>query len=470
MAVPEEMRKVERVIDSRIASLPVWTAQREVLLWMILNYYKESMGEVFMRFMHGRLFGNTDSTRIGLLKEHSLHSGILQALKWAMEFASSDGSGSKPELLDLAELVKLGALYEILVDSLKMGRYDRVAIHVDRDHQVVTVYEGGDLTGADNQLIEHQVDTLPYYSHSSFVDNEDALTSKWTAGDYREVVERLAGMARLMETSQGISTLPGSEAAIELPAIIEIPDYSDPPKQSVLEDLTLAPEKVAGRGKWLLTALLDVPLVMIGTVRVGVTNVLKTVGGGGRDDHMLRVASRVDPEQYSRVSGLRENRMIQYCTPALEKRGWIVTPHHKLRNPSAELDIYARRSNENLILQLKSTLRPETPWEVQKRNDDILDGIDHTAAALARLPPKSAGLVITDGYRGDYVTWATSNSRDVIVGTIRDIDEISESPEISKEVLKLRAGFKPREKPAAVPDREFRLFEWTFRLVDKPEP
>ena len=143
---------------------------------------------------------------------------------------------------------------------------------------------------------------------------------------------------------------------------------------------------------------------MIGAVRVAATNALKTIGGHGCDDHMLRVAARIDPEQYSRVSGLREDRIIRHCMPILEKNGWNVRPHHILRNPSAELDLYASRRDENLVLQLKSTLRPETPWEVQKRNHDILDGIEHTATALGRLPQKSTGFVITDGYRGDYVT------------------------------------------------------------------
>ena len=162
------MREVERVIDSKIASLHIWGVQREVLLLMTLNHYKDGMSELSVRFMHGRLFGNEQSIRIGLLREHSLHSGVLQVLKWIMEFAHSEGHGSKPNVDELEGLFELGKQYEMIIDLLKMAKHDRVAIRVDRDCHIVSVYEGGDLTGADNQLIEHQVDTLPYYSPPRF--------------------------------------------------------------------------------------------------------------------------------------------------------------------------------------------------------------------------------------------------------------------------------------------------------------
>ena len=66
-------------------------------------------------------------------------------------------------------------------------------------------------------------------------------------------------------------------------------------------------------------------------------------------------------------------------------------------------DIVASRSGEILVIELKSTLRPEAPWEVYKRNQDILKGLGQ-AQALVRRGIGNRGLVITDGYRGDYKT------------------------------------------------------------------
>lgn len=464
------MRAVEREIDRAIESLPMWAVRRETLLLMILDFYRSEMIEVSIRLMHGRLFNNVASTRIGLLKEHYLHSRVLQALKWAMEFAGPDDRGSRPEAEDIGQLFELGKLYEMLVDALKQALHDRVAIRVNRANRTVTVYEGGDLTGADSQLIEHQVDTLPYHAHTSFVEDGDELTTRWTAGEYRELVGRLAGMAKLMETSQGISTFPGKEAAADLPSIIEIPSLPDERRRLVLDDLTLTLEKVGGRGNWLLTSWLDIPLVQIGAQRFAATNVLKAIAGRGRDDHMLRVAVRVDPTQYSHVSGLREERMIRLCTDALMARGWDVKPHYELTDPPRELDIYATRGGDRLVLQLKSTLRPETPWEVLKRNDDLLVGIEHTSEARARLPGGTVGVVLTDGYRGDYYTWARALTLNVMIGTVRDIDDMAESPLVALELLKLRAGFNPQAEARPFPDHEFQLFGWTFRLIDSAEP
>jgi hypothetical protein len=210
--------------------------------------------------------------------------------------------------------------------------------------------------------------------------------------------------------------------------------------------------------------------VQAGAQRFAATNVLKAMAGRGRDDHMLRVAARVDPRQYSNVSGLREERMIRLCTGSLTERGWDVSPHYKLIDPPSELDLYATRRGENLVLQLKSTLRPETPWEVLKRDDDLLAGIEHTSEACARLPKGTVGIVITDGYRGDYYTWARAISLNVMTGTVRDIDDIAESPLVALELLKLRAGFSPQAEAEPFPDREFQLFGWTFLLTDSAEP
>jgi hypothetical protein len=80
---------------------------------------------------------------------------------------------------------------------------------------------------------------------------------------------------------------------------------------------------------------------MVGPKRMGVSNVIKALAGIGREDHMLRVAALRDAQQYTKVSRLREERMIAFCKPPLEGNGWKVVPHFKLRDPDKEIDIYA---------------------------------------------------------------------------------------------------------------------------------
>jgi len=123
---------------------------------------------------------------------------------------------------------------------------------------------------------------------------------------------------------------------------------------------------------------------------------------------MLRVAVLVDREQYEKVSGLREERMVAQSASALRAKGWIVQPHLHLSDPEREIDVYAAKGQQDLVIQLKSTLRPHSPWEVYKRNADVIDGVNHTAEVLPRFREGVLGFVITDGYEGDYQTWARS--------------------------------------------------------------
>jgi hypothetical protein len=67
----------------------------------------------------------------------------------------------------------------------------------------------------------------------------------------------------------------------------------------------------------------------------------------------------VDNAQYVKISGFREARMIDCCCETLQKEGWKVFSHYKLRNPDREIDVYAIHEDVHLVLQLKSTLRPE---------------------------------------------------------------------------------------------------------------
>ena len=121
-----------------------------------------------------------------------------------------------------------------------------------------------------------------------------------------------------------------------------------------------------------------------------------------------------------------------------------------------------------MVIQLKSTLRPQSPWEVFKRNTDVLDGINHTAEVLPRFREGAVGFVVTDGYEGDYTTWARSLETNVPVATLQDLELIASNPKEAFQSLKDRAGIKGGPGSEPVPERDIELYGWKIRLVDVP--
>ena len=183
---------------------------------------------------------------------------------------------------------------------------------------------------------------------------------------------------------------------------------------------------------------------------------------------MLRLEAREDEEQYSQVSGLRENRMINACLTAFagSTGGWKVDSSVVLTDPAQEADVVASRSGDTLVIELKSTLRPETVWEVHKRNEDIQKGL-RQAESLVRRGVGDRGLVITDGYRGDYACWEEALRRSVTIGSLGELEDLARDPDRAIPTMKMKAGV-PAGKPSGrrLPDREGELFGWTLRLVD----
>jgi hypothetical protein len=100
-----------------------------------------------------------------------------------------------------------------------------------------------------------------------------------------------------------------------------------------------------------------------------------------------------------------------------------------------------------------------------RRNQDIIDGINHTAEVVPRLPG-AFGFVITNGYRGDYATWEIALRRNVMTGTVEDIGQIAADPMRAIDNLKARAGFKqkPSHLSAHQPSR-FRWGHWNIELT-----
>jgi hypothetical protein len=95
----------------------------------------------------------------------------------------------------------------------------------------------------------------------------------------------------------------------------------------------------------------------------------------------------------------------------------------------------------HLVLQLKSTLRPEAAGEVYNRNKDIIDGLAQTRDTRVRIGSGAIGAVITYGYRGDYSTWSQAVEHQISIGTLDVIPDIARNPQQIFELLKARVGF-----------------------------
>jgi hypothetical protein len=157
--------------------------------------------------------------------------------------------------------------------------------------------------------------------------------------------------------------------------------------------------------------------------------------------------------------------MIERCSELLEQQGWKVYPRYKLHNPDREIDVYAIREGAHLVLQLKSTLRPEAAGEVYSRNEGILDGIAQARDTRARIASEAIGAVITDGYRGDYSTWSMAVEEQIPIGTLEDISDIARNPYQTFDLLKARVGFAGAPPEGAPFERTCDLMGWKFRIV-----
>src|SRR5260370_24171991 len=316
MPVSPEVRKIEAGIDEGIKGLSIWRPRRDSLLRALLDYYRDAIEVMFLHAAHGQLFSNSEALIESFAMERDLHAGLLQSLKWAVEFSDSNGEEAAVTPEQLHEITELGARYENFVDLLKMGQHNRVHISVSKDTQTIRVFEGGDRTGFDAQLVSFQHETLPMRHQLAAVDDHDQLTRHWSAGDFRRAIKMLAANATEKETETLVFQLPGQSEPTPLfkrPVVFDVAKEIFDEHRAVFEDMLLDPAKVAGENKWRLNAWPDVPLTLIGGSPYIVSNMAKAVVGVSGDDYMLRIAARVDPPQYSTASELRHNRMMETC-------------------------------------------------------------------------------------------------------------------------------------------------------------
>jgi hypothetical protein len=342
MTVSQEMRTVEDEIENAIRSMKIWKHSRDVLLRSLIEHYRDgiehihSIAAIALQHQEEFLF------RLARKEEQDIRSGVFRALLWAMDFCSERGTTESPPHSTIEEIVDIGRNYDVVVDFLKVGERDLVQIVVNRDRKVVEIYEGGELTGCDRQLIDHQQETSGFYTHTALTHDKDQLTSRWSAGAFRSCLQRLAKWA-LESTDTICQNLAGNVVPLmPRPAVLEVPKALDATEEAVLDDLTLNPEKVRGPWKWRLYTWLDIPLVLVGGKRLAMSDILITLGTLAWHDYMLRIAARVDSDQYSKVSQLREDRMMEICRSELGVKGWNVRTGFEIPGPpKRQIDVFA---------------------------------------------------------------------------------------------------------------------------------
>lgn len=467
MPVSEAMRQVEWEIDERLKQLPLWRFARDKVLRATLDLYRDAHEHVEIACVLAFTSGRQEDFLVLNQQLQRFQAGFFQVLKWALTLCSEQSAETFFHQM-IYEAQDLGAKYETLVDSLKAAKHGVVEIVVDEGTRQVTVYEGGDITGTDWGLVDRQRNANLFHSHVSLAEDGDQLTKAWTAGVYRRTVSWLGALAMSALSKATIFCMPNG-VLVPLPyrsVVVRVPEPPDQQFQAVLDDLTLGSEKLTEPEIWRYVSWLDTPLVVIGTERQGPSDLLIALATIGGEDHMLRLAATADKAQYEKVSGLRESRMIKRCSELLEQQGWKVDPHYKLHNPDKEIDVYAIREGVHLVLQLKSTLRPEAAGEVYNRNEDINAGIAQARDTRTRIGAEAIGAVITDGYRGDYSTWSKAIEHQIPIGTLEDISDIARNPRQIFELLKTRVGFTGVPPEGAPFERACELMGWNFRIVD----
>jgi hypothetical protein len=467
--VGADVRQVESEIDECIRKMAVWSVKREVLLRRLITLWRDGLELVHLLAAHAAMFQVEDGLQSSLAREHLMVTGAFQALKWAMEYAPDQGSDEVSDEILVNLILMVAAPYQMLVDALKLGAHDMTEFSVDNSSKTLTVYEGGNVSGHDAAIIRHDHITTPFHKQSPLVEDSDQLTTNWTAGEYRQYWQWLQSIVKAAETETIMAQagpLAPMQDVMKRPVVVEI-SLPSAALERVQQDLTLTPAKAQGALKWKIDSWHDCPLVQIDGRIFGVSIAISTLAK--LEDYMLRVAVLNDPGQYEKVSGLREERMIEMCKKAFSEAGWTFTPHYRLANPAREIDGYATKGAETCIVQLKSTLRPQSPWEVYKRNTDVIEGITHTAEIVKRIGQGTTGIVITDGYEGDYATWKESLATGVAVATLADLNWIVKEPPDALKMLAERTGIGGDSASQRLPERSMSLCGWTLRILDEPK-
>ena len=470
MSVSSEVRDVENEIDSKIQSLHIWKTRRSVILRTLMEFCEEHTTWVHIRAFDSQLFEGGSGVLPTLQTALTSRIGVLWALKWTMEFSTEEGSDGPIEPKELGEIIQIGVVYDVLVDALKLANVGEITIEVSQNSKEIVCYEGADITGFDSDIVTHQQLHGLLNTQVSLTSDGDQLTSKWKAGDYRRVTRKLARYATDNEGEIDLKPEVKKDLGMEndplpKPTLVTLKRPRYKPDKYVFDSLTL-PAEFSESFKWSARSFLETPIVRIDCQYYALSSYLKVIDKF--DDYMLRLAAREDSDQYNKVSGLREDRMIAKCKVAFgaQTDSWIVRSKVELENPEQEVDMIAERHDDSLAIELKSTLRPETLWEVYNRNKDIKKGVSQIKSIIERGVART-GLVITDGYRGDFRCWGEALRREVTIGTLHEIEELAQGPDNAVQLMKEKAGVKIDGRSGQrLPDRKAEILGWTLRLVD----
>lgn len=435
-----------------------------------MDFCEEHTTWVHLRAFDSQLFEGGSGVLPTLQTALTSRIGVLWALKWTMEFSTEEGSDGPIEPKELREIIQIGVVYDVLVDALKLAKVAEITIEVSQNSKEIVCYEGADVTGFDSDIVTHQQLHGLLSTQVSLTSNRDQLTSKWKAGDYRRVTRKLARYAIENEGKMDLKPETKEELGIEndpvsKPTLVKLKRPRYKPDKYVFDSLTL-PTEFSASFKWNARSFLETPIVRIDCQYYALSSYLKVISE--YDDYMLRLAAREDPVQYNLVSGLREDRMIDKCKLAFGEQAdsWVIRRKVELENPEQEVDMIAERHDASLAIELKSTLRPETLWEVYKRNQDIKKGVSQIESIIERGVART-GLVITDVYRGDFRCWGEALRSDVTIGTLHEIEELAQDPENAVQLMKEKAGVNTDGRSGQrLPDRNAEILGWTLRLVD----
>ena len=307
MPVSNKMRDVEAEIDAELQSLPLWKRGCAPVLEDLMGVYRDSIELTFVKALDAELFEDADAFQTAIVHEDRLRNGALWALKWATEFCPESGPDGPISPKDLVDTIRLGSIYDVLVDALKYAEKDLVTLCVNRESKEIICYEGEDLTGFDAEIVEHQQAFGPAHVHVALTEDSDQLTSNWCAGDYRRVVRQLAEYASTQEKLIVIdpkfaASLKGHHG-IAQPTLVWLDRPKHEPDADVFDSLTL-PSQMSTQFMWRARSLLETPIVEVAGRFCALSSDLKAISL--IDDYMLRLAARIDENQYSKVSGLRE--------------------------------------------------------------------------------------------------------------------------------------------------------------------
>ncbi len=481
MEISNEIRNIERMIDCEIEKLDLWKNPKEQVLFWVMNYYLFFYKRLVLGLQCSKFIYNFEEEHHRFFEqEGALRSGVFWALKWANKFCDYcnlgdiylDANDSSEWMDQLDKIVKeIAPSYQCFVDLLKMAGMGEGEIQFNKSSSTIIYFQGKQSTDYDKSIVEYLRATSPNLYQVQLTHDDDQLTSKWKAGDYRRVMKYLASIASQFEEKKEL--LP-SECFVEMGALNQKITYNETtsvqfkrpemgPERDVFDDL-IFPDQMKEHEFWKIVSFLETPIVKIGEEYIALSSDI--IALSQLDDYMLRLAARIDNNQYCKVSGLREHRMIEVCDLILRNNSaaWHVEHNVKYNNPVQDADILAKRDGQRLVLQLKSTLCPEAPSEVTKRNEDILKGIGQIEGLINR-GEADFGLVITDGYQGDYKCWAKALVANVCIATMYDMPMIANDPQQAIHEIKRRLGINGVEKEP-ITDLEFTLFGWNFRIVD----